>query len=121
MRIPCRQHWLLRRMERRLCRSDPHLAAMLAMFTRLTVGEATTSTEQAHPENRVQRGLAWLWAAITGLGVGLADGVSRVLRRIATTCAVVRGRLSGGARAVPSASSTAYPRTHRDGPGLPTS
>jgi hypothetical protein len=33
-------------MGRGLRRSDPHLAAMLAMFARLTVGEAIKSTEQ---------------------------------------------------------------------------
>jgi hypothetical protein len=41
------QHWRLRRMDRWISRSDPHLAAMLAVFTRLTAGEAIASIEQA--------------------------------------------------------------------------
>lgn len=40
------QRWRLRRMERWICRSDPHLAAMLAIFARLTAGEAIASVEQ---------------------------------------------------------------------------
>ena len=41
------QHWRLRRMERWMRRSDPHLAAMLAIFARLTAGEVIASIEQA--------------------------------------------------------------------------
>lgn len=41
------QHWRLRRMDRWMSRSDPHLAAMLAIFARLTAGEAIASIEQA--------------------------------------------------------------------------
>lgn len=47
VRIPYRRHWLLRTMNRSLRRSHPHLAAMLAIFARLNVGEAITSVEQA--------------------------------------------------------------------------
>ena len=61
MRFPYRQQWLLRRMNRSLCRSDPHLAAMLAIFARLTASEAITSQEQATtPGARARRGLIWL-------------------------------------------------------------
>jgi hypothetical protein len=41
------QHWRLRRIDRWMRRSDPHLAAMLAIFARLTAGEAIASSEQA--------------------------------------------------------------------------
>lgn len=41
------RHWRLRRMDRWMSRSDPHLAAMLAIFARLTAGEAIASIEQA--------------------------------------------------------------------------
>jgi hypothetical protein len=44
--IPGRRRWVLWRLERGLRRSDPHLAAMLAIFARLTVGEAIASREQ---------------------------------------------------------------------------
>jgi len=41
------QHWRLRRINRRMSRSDPHLAAMLAIFARLAAGEPIASIEQA--------------------------------------------------------------------------
>jgi hypothetical protein len=43
----CSQRWRLRRMDRWISRSDPHLAAMLAIFARLSAGEAIASIEQA--------------------------------------------------------------------------
>ena len=46
-RVSYTQHWRLRRMERWMRRSDPHLAAMLAIFARLTAGEVIASIEQA--------------------------------------------------------------------------
>jgi hypothetical protein len=46
------QHWRLRRMERWISRSDPHLAAMLAIFARLTAGEAIASAEQSRFRDR---------------------------------------------------------------------
>src|SRR5947207_15485216 len=41
------QHWRLRRMDRWIARSDPHLAAMLGIFARLAAGEPIASIEQA--------------------------------------------------------------------------
>jgi hypothetical protein len=41
------QHWRLRRLDRWMSRSDPRLAAMLAIFARLTAGEPIASIEQA--------------------------------------------------------------------------
>ena len=41
------QHWRLRRMDRWMARSDPHLAAMLGIFARLAAGEPIASIEQA--------------------------------------------------------------------------
>ena len=41
------QRWRLRRINRRMSRSDPHLAAMLTIFARLSAGEPITSIEQA--------------------------------------------------------------------------
>lgn len=40
------QHWRLRRINRRMSRSDPHLVAMLTIFARLSAGEPVTSIEQ---------------------------------------------------------------------------
>lgn len=121
MRIPGRQHWLLRRMDRRLRRSDPHLAVMLAIFARLSAAEAISSREQAHPDTWLRHGLTWLGSAITGMAACLADCAGWVFRRVTIACAIGRWRLSGGPRAVLTASSAARPPTHRDGPGLPAS
>lgn len=82
MRIPYRQHWLLRRMDRRLRRSDPHMAAMLAIFARLSAGEPMTSREQAHSDSRLRRGLAWLAGAMVGIAICLADCASWMSRRV---------------------------------------
>ena len=43
MMIPGRRRWVLWQMGCGLRRSDPHLAAMLAIFARLTAGEAIGS------------------------------------------------------------------------------
>ncbi len=40
MMFRCHQRWVLWRMDHRLRRSDPHLAAMLAIFAKLYAGEA---------------------------------------------------------------------------------
>jgi hypothetical protein len=49
MRIWCRRRWVLWRLGRSVRRSDPHLAAMLSIFGRLSAGEAIDSGEQAGP------------------------------------------------------------------------
>jgi len=50
--IPGRRRWVLWHMERGLRRSDPHLAAMLAIFARLAAGEAIGSIEQRNAVRR---------------------------------------------------------------------
>ena len=120
MTIPYRQRWLLRRMDRRLCRSDPHMAAMLAIFARLTTGEAITSIEQAdRPDTRVRRCLAWLGTALAGMVAFLAACARWVFRHVAAACAAARRRSGGTTRTAPSASSAARPPAGRGGPGLP--
>ena len=47
MRVRYIQRWRLRRMDRWMARSDPHLAAMLTIFARLSAGEPIASIEQA--------------------------------------------------------------------------
>lgn len=54
MSLCFRQERLLRRTEDDLCRSDPHLAAMLAIFTRLGAAEPMPVRE------RVRTRLGWL-------------------------------------------------------------
>jgi hypothetical protein len=55
MSVSYTQHWRLRRLDRWVSRSDPHLAAMLAIFARLAAGEPIASIEQA----RFHRTHAW--------------------------------------------------------------
>jgi hypothetical protein len=55
----------LRRMDRWMSRSDPHLAAMLAIFTRLAAGEAIGSIEQAGSGGARARPFRWTANAVT--------------------------------------------------------
>lgn len=100
MKLPFRQFWQLRSIERRLRRSEPHMAAMLAMFAMLNAGEAIISREQAHPAGRV---LAVLAGAIACLAA-VTRWVSRQVKRAyAAACR----RSSGTARSQLSTSSAA--------------
>ena len=93
MQFPCRRQWPLRRMSRDLRRSDPHLAAMLAIFARLTAGEAITSEEQStSPGARAWRGLAWLGWATVHVAVALIARAGRILRRVAADARPAQGR-----------------------------
>ena len=116
MRYPYRRQWLLRRIKPRgLCRSDPHLAAMLAIFARLTAGEAITSKEQSTSPGTRVAGLAWLEGAAVHAAVALFACAGRALRRVAG------GARRGGvvAKAVLGVSPLAGPPLRRSGPGLP--
>jgi hypothetical protein len=81
MSLPYRQQWQLRHIDHALRRSDPKLAAMLAIFTRLTAGEKIWDAERLHVPSRrlltrllgsavvlgylVLRGVAWTGGRIT--------------------------------------------------------
>lgn len=81
-----------------LGRSDPHLAAMIAIFTRLTAGEAVASWEQAGlPGGRMQRVLARLARATAAAAACLSACARLVIRRAVISWAVLRFRLSRGA------------------------
>jgi hypothetical protein len=84
MTIPGCRRWVLWRIERGLRRSDPHLAAMLAIFTRLTVGETIKSTEQRSAARRV-------------LAV-VAACAHRAMRAIGRACAAMRWPFRGSVR-----------------------
>ncbi len=110
MRIPYRRQWRLRRLSRSLCRSDPHLAAMLAIFARLNAGEAITSREQAtRPRALAWRGLVRLGNAITRVAAVLMACAGRALRRVTRACTAVRLRFSAATRAALNISSPAHP------------
>jgi hypothetical protein len=91
MTLPYRQERLLRRTDRALTESDPDLATMLSIFTRITVAERLPAREQLRPR------LAWVWsvllwpvAAAAFLVVFVAGGGSRA----ATACsAAARSRV----------------------------
>lgn len=120
MRIPYRQHWLLRRVNRSLCRSDPHLAAMLAIFARLNAGEVITSREQAGSLGaRVIRSLGWLGKAIARAAAGLIACGHWMSRRATSARAAVRWRFSQATRTVRGGTAPVYPPTQQNGPGLP--
>lgn len=86
MQLPYHQQRLLRRIDRTLRRSDPQLAAMLAIFAQLYVGDVLTSPEQRAPVHRA----AWLFAAAGWLAIimsACAAALSRAAGRL------TRGRL----------------------------
>jgi hypothetical protein len=91
MTLPYRQERLLRRTDRALTESDPDLATMLSIFSRITVAERLPAWEQLRPR------LAWVWsvllwpvAAAAFLVVFVAGGGSRA----ATACsAAARSRV----------------------------
>ena len=120
MTIPYRQHWLLRRTERTLRRSDPHLAAMLAIFARLCAAETIASCEQVRPpDTRARRCLAWLRSVVAGIVASLVACARWLMHRIAIGCIVMRWRFSGGARATLGVPSTSRHPLRPGGPGLP--
>jgi len=108
MRTPFRQFWQLRAIERGLRRSAPHTAAMLAIFARLTAGEAIASREQVLPPgSRLRRTLAILAGAIAGLAACLTAIGRRASLRVAAACAAARRQFHRTARVGLSASSAA--------------
>jgi hypothetical protein len=113
MRLPFRQFWQLRDIERRLRRSEPHMAAMLAIFARLNAGEAIISREQERlADSRVRRLLAWLADVIAGL----ADVPRWLFRRVAGACETMRRWFGGLARTPLGAPSAADDSGERWGP-----
>jgi hypothetical protein len=93
MKISCRQHRALRHMNRSLRRSDPHLAAMLAMFARLYAGEAMVSTEQtAVLAVRIWRRLACIATAafLATAYTALFHGTRRVHHQLVRVCAGIQ-------------------------------
>lgn len=120
MRIPCRRHWLLRRMNRRLCRSDPHLAAMLAIFARLYAAEAIMSKEQAAwPGTRAWRRLAGLAGTAVRAAAVLVAAAVRAFRRSMRAAAMTGRRISRAIQAALAIPPSAGPPVRRSGTGLP--
>ena len=96
MTIPGCRPWVLWRMERGLRRSDPHLAAMLAIFARLTAGEAIASTEQKNAARRWRRrSLAGLGLVLAAVDASVSVCARRAMRAIGLVGAAVRRRFRG--------------------------
>ena len=90
MRVPYRESWRLRAIERELRRTEPHLAGMLAIFARLNAGEAIFGAE------RVRRPGDWLGlvpALLAGVITGLAVAANWVSGRTVRLCAGARRRV----------------------------
>jgi hypothetical protein len=91
--VPFRQHWVLWRLGLSLRRSDPHLAAMLAIFARLTAGEAVRSREQAGTAGDwVRGGLAGLGRSVAVMAACLRACADWALHRLHYTLAAARWR-----------------------------
>lgn len=81
MTLTLRQERVLRRADRALCQSDPHLASMLSIFARITAADRLPAREQLQPRlTRAWSVLLWPLAAAAFLGVLVAGGGSRAAR-----------------------------------------
>jgi Protein of unknown function (DUF3040) len=90
MSLSHRQQHQLYRIESRLLRSDPHLAAMLAMFTRLSAGQRLPAWEHvATRPDRIRQAAALIAMAIAAIAaaVGLLAGAV-----LALLTAIIMGR-----------------------------
>jgi hypothetical protein len=87
MTLAYRQERLLRRADHALRRSDPDLATMLSIFTRLTAAEAMPSSEQLRPRRAWDwRVLLWPVAAVAFLIVFAVVFAAGGGSRAATAC-----------------------------------
>jgi hypothetical protein len=88
MRLSLRESWRLRAIERELCRSQPDLAGMLAVFASIHAGEAVGLHDQAgRPDDGVvvERGQAG------GLCAGARRRLGRIVRALFVTPAEAVG------------------------------
>ena len=73
MSLNHRQQYQLHRIESRLLRSDPQLAAMLATFARLSAGQRLPAWEQvASRLDRIRQASALIARAIAGLAAAVS-------------------------------------------------
>jgi hypothetical protein len=120
MTLPSRQERILRRADRALSQSDPHLASMLSIFARLAAEERIPAREQLRaPPARAWRILLWPAAAAAAYLVILAaGGGTSAARRAARACAQSFRRCARRVRGIRAASPAAptLPAARRDRP-----
>ena len=87
MRITYRQRRLLRRIDRALRQSDPELAAMLSMFSRLNAGERMPAWEQLRTPEPSASWYMTPWP--------MAIALLAIWAPAAAPCALRRGRAAG--------------------------
>ena len=119
MTLPCRQERILRRADRALSRSDPHLASMLSIFARLTADDRMPGREQLRPPPaRAWRVLLRPVAAAAFLVIFAAGGGASAARRAATACSAASRRCARRVRGIRTASPAAatLPAARRDRP-----
>jgi Protein of unknown function (DUF3040) len=92
MSLSYRQQCQLRRIESRLLRSDPQLAAMLAMFDRLAAGQHMPGWEQAatRSPDRIRQAVVLVAKATVAIAAAFDLLVSAVLALL--TALIVSGR-----------------------------
>jgi hypothetical protein len=123
MSLSGRQQRLLRGIDKAICRSDPHLASMLAIFGRLGSGEDMPRDErlQAPLLIRVRTALATLATGAALLITRAAGTCGGGLRGTATLCGAMACQLArhaspGGAPSTTSCSPSAGPGPDQPGP-----
>jgi hypothetical protein len=91
MSLNRRQQHQLYRIESRLLRSDPHLAAMLAVFGRLSTGQRMPAREQVATRlDRIRQAAALIAKATAVTATAIAFLVSAVLALF--TAIIIMGR-----------------------------
>ena len=103
MTLAYRQERLLRRADHALRQSDPDLASMLSIFTRLTAAERMPGREQLPPQRAWDwRVLLWPVAAVTFLVVFAVVFAAGGGSKAATECSVACRRRASGRVTVPT-------------------
>lgn len=123
MNLPCRQRRLLREIDDAVCRSDPRLASMLAIFGRLTAAEEMPGHEQLRtlPLRRVWAALvaaAGIVATLIACGAGLCARLIGSAVTVGTAVAVWMARHRPAGRQASPGSSAAGTRADA-GPSPP--
>jgi hypothetical protein len=114
--LPSRQQRLLREIDKAVCRCDPRLASMLAIFARLAAGEPMPDREQLQtPESRVLAAAATIATLISRA----AGTCARQLRLIITAGTAAAASLARRGASPRSPAAGARSSARPDQPGLP--